>query len=123
MLLLTGGAFGGEALASRCCHVLVLICCEILETVLVCLGAVKPFVYAGGTRVPWHRLAARSLRPPPDADGVTALGGLGCALLLGFVDGCRGVVSLCVACRPHPRCRWCHGIVWSCTRTSVRLRR
>jgi hypothetical protein len=32
---------------------------------LVCLGAVKPFVYVGGTRVPWRRLAAHSLRPPP----------------------------------------------------------
>jgi hypothetical protein len=59
------GAFGGEALASRCCHVLILICCGSLETVLVCLGAVKPFVYAGGSRLPWRRLAARSLRPPP----------------------------------------------------------
>jgi hypothetical protein len=28
---------------------------------LVSLGAVKPFVYAGGTRVPWRRLTARSL--------------------------------------------------------------
>jgi hypothetical protein len=65
MLLLNGGAYGGEALASRCCHVLVLLCYESLKTVLVCLGAVKPPVYAGGTRVPWHRLAARSLRPPP----------------------------------------------------------
>jgi hypothetical protein len=65
MLLLNGGAFGGEALASRCCHVLVLICCESLEMVLVCLGVVKPFVYAGGTRVPWRHLAARCLQPPP----------------------------------------------------------
>jgi hypothetical protein len=60
---------------------------------------------------------------PPDAGGVAALGGLGGALPLGFVDGCRGVVSLCVACRPHPRCRWCRGVVWSCPHTSVRLRR
>jgi hypothetical protein len=91
---------------------------------LVCLGAVKPFVYVGGTRVPWRRLAARSLRPPPpDADGVVALGGLGCALPLGYVDGCCGVVSLHVACRPHPRCRWCRGVVWSWPRTSVRPRR
>jgi hypothetical protein len=82
MLLLNGGASGGEALASRCCHVLVLICCGSLEMVLVCLGAVKPFVYAGGTRVPWRRLAVRSLRPPPDADGVAVLGGLDYALLL-----------------------------------------
>jgi hypothetical protein len=123
MLLLFGGAYGGEALASRCCHVLVLLCCESLKTVLVCLGAVKPLVYAGGTQVPWRRLTARSLRPPPDADGVVALGGLGCALPLGFVAGCRGVVSLCVACRPHPRCRWCRDVMWSCLCTSVRLRR
>jgi hypothetical protein len=60
---------------------------------LVCLGAVKPFVYAGGIRVSWRRLAARSLRPSPDADGVVALGGLGCALLLGYVDGyCERIV-------------------------------
>jgi hypothetical protein len=68
----------------------------------VCLGAVKPFVYAGGTQVSWRRLAACCLRPPspppPDADGVTALGGLGCALPLGFVDGCCGIISLCMAC-------------------------
>jgi hypothetical protein len=32
---------------------------------LVCFGAVKPFVYVGGTRVSWRRLAACSLRPPP----------------------------------------------------------
>jgi hypothetical protein len=31
---------------------------------LVCLGAVKPFVYTDGTRVPWRRLAARSLSIP-----------------------------------------------------------
>jgi hypothetical protein len=95
---------------------------------LVCLGVVNPFVYTGGTRVSWRRLAARSLRPtppppPPDAGGVVALGGLGCVLPLGYVDGYRGVVSMRVAYRPHPRYRWCLGIVWSWPRTSVRLRR
>jgi hypothetical protein len=99
MLLLNGGAYGGEAVASRCCHVLVpcsLICCESLKMVLVCLGAVKPFLYAGGTRVSWHHLAACCLRPPPDSDGVAELGGLGCALLLGLlmVD----VASSCCSC-------------------------
>jgi hypothetical protein len=90
---------------------------------LVCLGAVKPFVYTDGTRVPWRRLAARSLSiplppPSPDADGVVALGGLGCAVPLGFDDGCRGVGSLRVAFRPHPDAG---GIVWSLPCTSIRL--
>jgi hypothetical protein len=47
-----------------------------------------------------------------------ALGGLSCAVPLGFDDGCRGVGSLRVAFRPHPDAG---GIVWSLPRTSVRL--
>jgi hypothetical protein len=98
--------------------------------------AVKAWRWCLCVLVPWSPLSTPvalgcrgvvSLRVafdhPPDADGVAALGGLGCALSLGFVDGCRAVVSLCVACRPHPRCRWCRGVVWSCPCTSVRLRR
>jgi hypothetical protein len=86
---------------------------------------VRPFVFTGGMLVPWRSLAARGLYDhTPDAGGVVALCGLGCALPLDYVDGCRGVVSLRVACRPHPRCRWCCGVVWSRRlRASVRLRR
>jgi hypothetical protein len=97
--------------------------CGAQRRSLVCLGTVKPFVYAGGTPVPWRRLAVRGLFDhTPDAGGVVALCGLGCALPLDYVDGCRGVVSLRVALRPHPRRRWCHGIVWSRLRAFVRLR-
>jgi hypothetical protein len=37
--------------------------------------------------------------------------------------GCRGVISLRVTFRPHPRCRWCRSIVWSRLHASVRLGR
>jgi hypothetical protein len=84
----------------------------------------EAFVYAGGTQAPWRRLVGRGLFDhTPDAGGVVALCGLGCALPLDYVDGCRGVVSLRVALRPHPRRRWCRGVVWSRLRASVRLRR
>jgi hypothetical protein len=36
---------------------------------------------------------------------------------------CCGVVSLRVTFRPHPRCRWCRGVVLSRLCSSVRLRR
>jgi hypothetical protein len=80
--------------------------CGAQQRSLVCLGTVKPFVYAGGTPMPWRRLAVRGLFDhTPDAGGVVALCGLGCVLPLDYVDDCRVVVSLRVALRPHPRCR------------------
>jgi hypothetical protein len=98
--------------------------CGAQRRSLVCLNTVKPFVYTGGTPVSWRHLAARGLFDhTPDAGGVVALCSLGCVLPLDYVDGCRGIVSLRVALRPHPRRRWCRGVVWSRLRASVRLRR
>jgi hypothetical protein len=86
--------------------------CGARRRSLVCLDTVRSFIYTGGMWVPWRRLAARGLLDhTPDAGGVVALSGLGRALLLGFVDGYRSVVSLRVPFRPHPRCRWCRGVV------------
>jgi hypothetical protein len=78
--------------------------CGAQRCSLVCLSAVRLFVFTSGTMVPWRRLAAHGLfNHTPDAGGVVVLCGLGCALPLDNVDGCRGVVSLHVVCRPHPR--------------------
>jgi hypothetical protein len=45
---------------------------------LVCLGTVRPFIYAGGTSVPWHHLAAHGLSDhAPDTGDVVAFCGLG----------------------------------------------
>jgi hypothetical protein len=60
--------------------------CGAQRRSLVCLGTVRPFFYAGGTPVPWHRLATFC--------------GLGYALLLDYVDGYHGGVLRRMDFRP-----------------------
>jgi hypothetical protein len=64
--------------------------CGAQRCSLVCLGTVRPFVYAGGTRVSWRRFAARGLfNHAPNAGGVVVLCGLGCTLPTDYVNGTR----------------------------------